>query len=64
MFTPSSPLSGSFVVVRDDSDGLYRRGMVTKSSGRSYEVSLNGETIVQVPSFYHLIFILSSALTT
>ena len=40
--------SGSFVVVRDNSDGLYRRGMVTRATGRSYEISLNGDTILQV----------------
>ena len=40
--------SGSFAVVRDDSDGLYRRGLVTQATGRSFGVSLNGETVVQV----------------
>ena len=36
------------MVVRDNSDGLYRRGMVTRATGRSYEISLNGDTILQV----------------
>ena len=43
--------SGSFVVVRDNSDGLYRRGMVTRATGRSYEISLNGDTILQVRNY-------------
>ncbi|KAL5264641.1 hypothetical protein ACHWQZ_G005654 [Mnemiopsis leidyi] len=43
-------LLGSFVVVRDNSDGLYRRGMVTRATGRSYEISLNGDTILQDPA--------------